>query len=194
LRYRDAEGEETEREIEARLLFLRDGRPEMLAAWCRLREDLRHFRIDRMAALRPEGEDGWIEGPEAVAAFLAARWTAIPAVAWKRWRGGPGAGAWTALVALARADQRLSMAERQMLGRILAGLSGVPGAEAQIDADLRLARFSAAEARAAAAAVAADPMAPRIREAARQVRALARSPHPEQDALLSTILGDAPEP
>jgi len=32
LRYRNAEGKETERAIEAELLFLRDGWPEMLAA------------------------------------------------------------------------------------------------------------------------------------------------------------------
>ena len=106
LRYRDAEGEETERAIDAELLFLRD--------------DRRHFRIDRMTSLLPEGTDGWIEGPGAIAAFLQDRWGRIPAVAWQRWRAGQGAAAWTALVALARADQRLSMAERQALGRILA--------------------------------------------------------------------------
>ena len=51
LRYRDGQGAASEREIWPILL----DETEMLAAWCTLRQDFRHFRLDRIAAAEPTG-------------------------------------------------------------------------------------------------------------------------------------------
>jgi predicted DNA-binding transcriptional regulator YafY len=52
LRYRDGKGAATEREVWP--ILLEDG-GEMLAAWCTLRGDFRHFRLDRMDAVVETG-------------------------------------------------------------------------------------------------------------------------------------------
>jgi len=50
VRYRDTKGEETERTIWPFALGFFD-RVRVVAAWCELRRDLRHFRTDRIIAL-----------------------------------------------------------------------------------------------------------------------------------------------
>jgi predicted DNA-binding transcriptional regulator YafY len=50
LRYRDVEGRETERAIWPFALGFFD-RVRVVVAWCELRQDYRHFRADRIAAL-----------------------------------------------------------------------------------------------------------------------------------------------
>ena len=50
LSYRDTEGRETERTIWPFALGFFD-RVRVIAAWCELRQDYRHFRADRIAAL-----------------------------------------------------------------------------------------------------------------------------------------------
>ncbi len=49
--YRDAEGEETEREVDALALSWRGGR-WLLAAWCHRRDAFRLFRVERIAKAR----------------------------------------------------------------------------------------------------------------------------------------------
>lgn len=55
IRYRDADGAETQRTVWPFALGFFD-RVRVLVAWCELRQGLRHFRVDRIAALeaRPE--------------------------------------------------------------------------------------------------------------------------------------------
>ncbi|WP_225784084.1 YafY family protein [Xenophilus sp. Marseille-Q4582] len=54
LHYRDADGSASRREIwPFAMAFLSDKR--LLAAWCELRQDFRHFRADRVLALRDGG-------------------------------------------------------------------------------------------------------------------------------------------
>ena len=53
--YRDAKGETTERQVWPIALGYFD-RVQVLVAWCELRQDLRHFRTDRMAALTSLGQ------------------------------------------------------------------------------------------------------------------------------------------
>ena len=54
LRYADRQGAGSERIIWP--IALDDAaRPEMLAAWCELRRDFRHFRLDRILGVRPAG-------------------------------------------------------------------------------------------------------------------------------------------
>jgi predicted DNA-binding transcriptional regulator YafY len=55
LRYRDAQGGETERTVWPIALGFFD-RARVLVAWCELRQDLRHFRTDRIVALSAPGE------------------------------------------------------------------------------------------------------------------------------------------
>ena len=61
LLYRDAQGEETEREVDALALSWRGGQ-WLLAAWCHRRKAFRHFRIERIASAHvlaaPAGGDG----------------------------------------------------------------------------------------------------------------------------------------
>jgi predicted DNA-binding transcriptional regulator YafY len=61
LRYADAEGRETDRPVRPLGLWFW-GKVWTLIAWCELRDDFRMFRVDRIAAARPEGrfrhEDG----------------------------------------------------------------------------------------------------------------------------------------
>jgi predicted DNA-binding transcriptional regulator YafY len=53
--YRDKEGARTEREVEP-LMFLAGERGWYLFGWCRLREDVRAFRVDRIVAAEDTGE------------------------------------------------------------------------------------------------------------------------------------------
>ncbi|RAI59295.1 helix-turn-helix transcriptional regulator [Roseicella frigidaeris] len=54
LRYADRQGAGSDRIIWP--IALDDsGRPGMLAAWCELRRDFRHFRLDRILGVRPAG-------------------------------------------------------------------------------------------------------------------------------------------
>lgn len=53
--YRDKTGVETRREVEP-VMFLSTSKGWYLMAWCRLREDMRAFRIDRIAAAEDTGE------------------------------------------------------------------------------------------------------------------------------------------
>ena len=55
LRYRDEQGRETERRVWPFGLVYFD-QVRLLAAWCELRGDFRHFRADRIAALNETGE------------------------------------------------------------------------------------------------------------------------------------------
>ena len=55
LDYRDADNARTLRQVEPLSLFYW-GKVWTLVAWCRLREDFRMFRLDRIAALRETGE------------------------------------------------------------------------------------------------------------------------------------------
>jgi predicted DNA-binding transcriptional regulator YafY len=55
LTYQDRSGERTEREVEP-LLFLSGPYGWYLLGWCRLREDLRAFRVDRVLAVIDTGE------------------------------------------------------------------------------------------------------------------------------------------
>jgi predicted DNA-binding transcriptional regulator YafY len=55
LRYRDKAGVETRREVEP-VMFLSTSKGWYLMAWCRLRDDMRAFRIDRIAAAEDTGE------------------------------------------------------------------------------------------------------------------------------------------
>ena len=55
LRYRDEQGRETERRVWPFGLVYFD-QVRLLAAWCELRGDFRHFRADRIAALTETGE------------------------------------------------------------------------------------------------------------------------------------------
>ncbi|HET9656504.1 MAG TPA: YafY family protein [Kineosporiaceae bacterium] len=55
LRYTDAQGQESEREVEPAGLLTAQGR-WYLIAWCRTRRAPRGFRIDRIVAARPTGE------------------------------------------------------------------------------------------------------------------------------------------
>ncbi len=55
IRYRDAGGVETEREVEP-LGYIGKGRDWYLVAWCRLRDGVRAFRGDRVLAAEPTGE------------------------------------------------------------------------------------------------------------------------------------------
>lgn len=55
IRYRGADGGETEREIEP-FEIIRYGRRSYLKAYCRLRKDVRLFRTDRIKVLSPGGE------------------------------------------------------------------------------------------------------------------------------------------
>lgn len=52
LRYLDAQGRETERTVWPIALGFFD-RARVLVAWCELRQDLRHFRTDRITAVEP---------------------------------------------------------------------------------------------------------------------------------------------
>jgi len=54
--YRNPEGEATRREIEPLGLYYW-GRTWTLVAWCRLREDFRSFRLDRMQEFEPTGRN-----------------------------------------------------------------------------------------------------------------------------------------
>lgn len=49
--YRDVEGRETERTVWPLTLAFFEG-ARILASWCELREDFRHFRTDRIADLQ----------------------------------------------------------------------------------------------------------------------------------------------
>lgn len=55
LRYRDAQGHETGRTVWPVALGFFD-RARVLVAWCELRQALRHFRTDRIAALETTGD------------------------------------------------------------------------------------------------------------------------------------------
>lgn len=55
LRYRDAQGRETERTVWPIALGFFD-RARVLVAWCELRQQLRHFRTDRITALDATGQ------------------------------------------------------------------------------------------------------------------------------------------
>ncbi|MEX6508825.1 helix-turn-helix transcriptional regulator [Jiella sp. M17.18] len=54
IRYRDREGQETARRVWPLAVGFFDA-AEMLAAWCEMRGDFRHFRLDRIAAASPTG-------------------------------------------------------------------------------------------------------------------------------------------
>ena len=54
LQYRDPSGSETQREVEPLCLSFWGG-SWTLGAWCRLREDFRNFRPDRIAAVEATG-------------------------------------------------------------------------------------------------------------------------------------------
>ncbi len=54
LRYRDAQGRETARTVWPIAIGFFD-RAQVLVAWCELRQELRHFRTDRITALDPTG-------------------------------------------------------------------------------------------------------------------------------------------
>ncbi|MFL6658636.1 MAG: helix-turn-helix transcriptional regulator [Massilia sp.] len=55
LSYRDGKGKESERQVWPFALGFFEG-ARMLAAWCVLRQEFRHFRLDRIAAAASEGE------------------------------------------------------------------------------------------------------------------------------------------
>ncbi len=55
LRYRDAQGRDTERRVWPIALGFFD-RARVLVAWCELRQELRHFRTDRIVALDLTGQ------------------------------------------------------------------------------------------------------------------------------------------
>jgi predicted DNA-binding transcriptional regulator YafY len=55
LRYRDAQGRETARTVWPIAIGFFD-RARVLVAWCELRQELRHFRTDRIAALEATGQ------------------------------------------------------------------------------------------------------------------------------------------
>ena len=55
LDYEDRHGARTRRTVEAHGLYVGDGR-WALVGWCRLRDDGRVFRLDRIRAVRPSGE------------------------------------------------------------------------------------------------------------------------------------------
>jgi len=68
LQYRDAETRDTERTIRPlALVYYVDS--VILAAWCELREDFRHFRLDRIWACTPTGELFRSEGSRLRAAW-----------------------------------------------------------------------------------------------------------------------------
>ena len=74
LRYEDAGSRSTERIVcPIALVYYVDS--VVLATWCELRQDFRHFRADRMTTCRPTGElfAGLGEG-------LRARWSARQAL------------------------------------------------------------------------------------------------------------------
>jgi proteasome accessory factor B len=77
LRYADALGHETEREVEPVGLLVAQGR-WYLVAWCRTRRAPRGFRLDRVLAAQPTGEPA---PPRELADMLtsAARDAAVPA-------------------------------------------------------------------------------------------------------------------
>ncbi len=68
LSYADAEGRITERTV-LPLAVVYHVESVVLAAWCELRTDFRHFRLDRMAECKPTGERFAGKGPA-----LRARW------------------------------------------------------------------------------------------------------------------------
>jgi predicted DNA-binding transcriptional regulator YafY len=68
LSYADAEGRLTQRTV-LPLAVVYHIESVVLAAWCELRADFRHFRLDRMAACQPTGERFAGQGPQ-----LRARW------------------------------------------------------------------------------------------------------------------------
>jgi predicted DNA-binding transcriptional regulator YafY len=76
LRYRDGQGRETARTVWPIALGFFD-RARVLVAWCELREELRHFRTDRIAALEP----------------IAQRYPRRRQVLLREWREAEGIGA-----------------------------------------------------------------------------------------------------
>jgi predicted DNA-binding transcriptional regulator YafY len=71
LRYRDGEGAVTQREVEPQLVA-RTPEHEYLVAWCRARQAVRWFRLDRIEGGRVTGEPAPRRDPAAVGAPPAA--------------------------------------------------------------------------------------------------------------------------
>ena len=71
LSYRDRKGAATERVVWPVAIGFFDG-AEVLAAWCELRDDFRHFRLDRIV-----GIDRLEDRPQIPHRILLAEWRAI---------------------------------------------------------------------------------------------------------------------
>jgi predicted DNA-binding transcriptional regulator YafY len=71
-RYRDAEGVVSRREVQP-LALSAFSEGWLLIAWCRLREDFRVFRLDRMSVVQPTGQTFTDEPGQNLATYLSVR-------------------------------------------------------------------------------------------------------------------------
>ncbi|WP_324276866.1 helix-turn-helix transcriptional regulator [Blastococcus brunescens] len=81
LRYRDGKGQATRREVEPQLV-VQSSDQLFLVAWCRERDALRWFRVDRIESANPTGE--------------TAPGVSSPGWVHRRRQGIPPAGSWVA--------------------------------------------------------------------------------------------------